>query len=211
MDFAERNVRTWRNRFTNCGIHSISFQPIYGGPAYAIRNVIYNSATAPYKFNNEPTGIYVLHNTAVRPGWAWEQLGARADNFFYQNNITIGTNNAVNVTTVISLAVIDYNGWWPNGTFNFSQTWTSFADLQARSPYEHNGRLLNGLPFATPITIPPTYSTTFVQPLDPRLSATTNAIDAGVRLPNINDGFLGAAPDLGALELGTTPPQYGVR
>jgi hypothetical protein len=203
-------VRAYRNRFTNCGNHSISFQPIWGGPAYAIRNVIYNSATAPYKFNNEPTGIYVLHNTAVRPGWAWQQLGATAANFFYTNNITIGTTNAVDMTTVISLARIDYDGWWPDGQFRFSQTWTSFASLQASSPYEQNGRLLNGLPFATAPAIPATY-TTFVQPLDPRLSASTNAIDTGVRLNNINDDFLGAAPDLGALERGATAPPYGVR
>jgi hypothetical protein len=210
LDFTERNVRAFRNRFSNGGNHSMSFQPIWGGPAYAIRNVIYNSGTAPYKFNNEPTGIYVLHNTAARPGWAWQQLGARADNFYFQNNLTIGTTNAVDMTTVISLARIDYNGWWPDGQFRFTQTWNSFADLQARSPYEANGRLLNGLPFATPLTIPSSF-TTFVQPLDPRLRAGANAIDTGIRLPNINDDFLGANPDLGALEFGATAPHYGVR
>jgi hypothetical protein len=210
LDFTERNVRAFRNRFTNCGNHSISFQPIWGGPAYAIRNVIYNSATAPYKFNNEPTGIYVLHNTAVRPGWAWQQLGARADNFFFLNNITVGTTGPVDMTTVISLARIDYNGWWPDGQFRFSDTWTSFANLQATSPYEQNGRLLGGLPFAVAPAIPASY-TTFVAPLDARLAATTNAVDAGARLPNINDAFLGLAPDLGALERGASAPVYGVR
>ena len=210
LDFTDRNVRAFRNRFSNAGNHSISFQPIWGGPAYAIRNVIYNSATAPYKFNNEPTGIYVLHNTAVRPGWAWAQYGARADNFIYHNNITIGTTDAVNMTTVISLAQIDYNGWLPNGTFRFTDTWNSFASLQAESPYEHNGRLLNGQPFATTITIPSNYDV-FVQPLDATLNGTTNAIDTGVRLPNINDGFAGANPDLGARESGSAAPHYGVR
>jgi hypothetical protein len=210
LDFTERNVRAFRNRFSNGGNHSMSFQPIWGGPAYAIRNVIYNSKTAPYKFNNEPSGIYLLHNTAVRPGWAWEQLDFTATNFVFRNNIFIGTTNGANVTTDISLADIDYDGWLPDGQFRFTQTWTSFADLQARSPNEHNGRLLNGLPFATSVTIPVSPNTQ-IAPLDARLKADTNALDAGTPLPNINDGWLGAAPDFGAIERGSTTPTYGVR
>jgi hypothetical protein len=37
------------------------------------------------------------------------------------------------------------------------------------------------------------------------------AIDRGVVLPNITDGFVGSAPDLGALEFGQPPPHYGPR
>jgi hypothetical protein len=37
------------------------------------------------------------------------------------------------------------------------------------------------------------------------------AVDRGVVLPNVTDGFTGAAPDLGALELGQRPPYYGPR
>ena len=37
------------------------------------------------------------------------------------------------------------------------------------------------------------------------------AIDRGVVLPNINDGFAGKAPDLGALEAGQPLPIYGPR
>jgi hypothetical protein len=37
------------------------------------------------------------------------------------------------------------------------------------------------------------------------------AIDAGVRLPGINDDFTGRAPDLGALEIGRPVPHYGPR
>ena len=37
------------------------------------------------------------------------------------------------------------------------------------------------------------------------------AVDAGVRLPNINDDATGKAPDLGALELGLPAPHYGPR
>ena len=44
-----------------------------------------------------------------------------------------------------------------------------------------------------------------------QLKAGGKAVDAGVRLPNVNDGFAGKAPDLGAYEVGTTPPVYGPR
>jgi hypothetical protein len=37
------------------------------------------------------------------------------------------------------------------------------------------------------------------------------AVDHGVRLPNVTDGFSGSAPDLGALERGAEPPHYGPR
>ena len=33
----------------------------------------------------------------------------------------------------------------------------------------------------------------------------------GVALPNVNDGFTGQAPDLGALEVGRPVPQFGPR
>jgi hypothetical protein len=38
-----------------------------------------------------------------------------------------------------------------------------------------------------------------------------NAVDAGAVLPNINDDFVGAAPDLGAHEFGKPLPHYGPR
>ena len=47
--------------------------------------------------------------------------------------------------------------------------------------------------------------------LDFRLKQGSAAIDRGVELPTITDGFTGRAPDLGALELGKAPPIYGPR
>jgi hypothetical protein len=46
---------------------------------------------------------------------------------------------------------------------------------------------------------------------DFRLKPRSAAVDHGVVLPNITDGFTGQAPDLGALELGQAPPHYGPR
>ncbi len=44
-----------------------------------------------------------------------------------------------------------------------------------------------------------------------RLKPGCKAVDAGVPIPNVNDGFAGRAPDLGALELGAPAPKYGPR
>ena len=47
--------------------------------------------------------------------------------------------------------------------------------------------------------------------LDFRLKPGSAAIDRGMVLPNITDGFAGQKPDLGALELGQAIPHYGPR
>ena len=47
--------------------------------------------------------------------------------------------------------------------------------------------------------------------LDFRLKPGSAAVDRGMVLPNVTDGFSGQAPDLGALEVGQAPPHYGPR
>jgi hypothetical protein len=47
--------------------------------------------------------------------------------------------------------------------------------------------------------------------LDFRIKPDSAAVDRGVVLANITDGFSGRAPDLGALEVGQAPPHYGPR
>jgi hypothetical protein len=61
----------------------------------------------------------------------------------------------------------------------------------------------------------PDYSdpTHVVQPesVDLHLKARSKAVDAGMALPNITDGYSGKAPDLGAYEYGQPEPHYGPR
>ena len=47
--------------------------------------------------------------------------------------------------------------------------------------------------------------------LDFRIKSDSAAVDRGVVLPNITDGFTGRAPDLGAVEVGQAPTHYGPR
>jgi hypothetical protein len=46
---------------------------------------------------------------------------------------------------------------------------------------------------------------------DFRLKPNSAAVDKGIALSNVTDGFAGTAPDLGALEVGQTAPHYGPR
>jgi hypothetical protein len=47
--------------------------------------------------------------------------------------------------------------------------------------------------------------------LDFRLAPGGRAVDAGVGLAGVNDGYTGQAPDLGAYEVGAALPHYGPR
>jgi hypothetical protein len=47
--------------------------------------------------------------------------------------------------------------------------------------------------------------------VDLRIKSDGLVADAGCRLPGINDGYLGEAPDLGAYEVGQPLPHYGPR
>ena len=47
--------------------------------------------------------------------------------------------------------------------------------------------------------------------LDFRLRPGSAAVDRGTPLPNVTENYAGSAPDLGALEVGQTPPHYGPR
>ena len=46
---------------------------------------------------------------------------------------------------------------------------------------------------------------------DFRLKPRSAAVDKGVLLPRVTDGFAGRAPDLGALEVRQPMPHYGPR
>jgi hypothetical protein len=210
LDYSERNVRAYRNRFGNVGM-GMSFQPVWGGPVYAFRNVMYNTAKAPYKLNQEPSGFFIFHNTSLRAGWAWLQYGEAVSNFSFHNNLTIGTDKAVYITPYFQMADIDYNGWSPDGEFTFDYAWTGFASLRRQSPYERHGRLLSPPVFLETIDVPQQFASFMPPPAALVLHPASNAVDAGLRLPNINDDYTGAAPDIGVLERGREAPHYGVR
>ncbi len=202
-DGACSNVRIWGNVIHNALV-GISFAPIYEGPIYAIRNLIYNldAGTNDYsgmsfKFNSgyDQSGrMYLFHNTAdaVRPnnpGFAirspgtWQLIYAR-------NNIWAGTGYAIENANTGQPFDFDYDNlyttgpelaWW-GGTHH-----ATLAAFRSGTGLEMHG-----------VSAPPGFVNAASG--DYALAATSDLINKGVAIPGINDGYVGGAPDLGAFE-----------
>lgn len=226
LDEGEGNVRLFHNRYTNV-MDPISIQPVRGGPAYVLRNVALNVPEEPIKLKSlggtdEPSGVLIYHNTFASPKLALNlQTPITQHNFEIKNNLFVGPDTLAGARTVDWTAALDngtfdYNGYYPDGGFWFgvvggqNQIYGSFAEVQAGGAVEQGGVLL-----AKPI-----FEGGFVGPADEKahqdavdfsLAAGSGAIDRGLVLPGLNERFLGAAPDLGAVEKGCPLPVYGPR
>ncbi|MBR9704086.1 hypothetical protein GOV12_01635 [Candidatus Pacearchaeota archaeon] len=207
LDYGERNIRAYRNKISNV-LKGISFQPIYGGPVYAFRNKIFNTHSSPFKHNNNPSGIYIMHNSAVRPGFAWQQADGqnKISNLKFYNNLIVGEDygisnyRTVSVSNEIVFGEIDYNAYYPDGLFIYYETtWNNFSEVKKYSPFDNNSILLTDLIFKNPIILP-LVDTRQIIDVDMSLNSDSNAIDTGIIIFNINDDFTGNSPDIGAYE-----------
>jgi hypothetical protein len=206
------NLRIWNNTFSDVLV-GISLAPVYTGPVYAIRNLIYRTGAgnneypgSPFKFNSgyELSGsMYLFHNTAdarlpgsngldIKSPGSWISITAR-------NNIWAGTDYALSNDNPDQPLDLDYDdlytslagelAWWdglPDRHLN------TLPELQSATGQEMHGyNLLPG----------------FINPAggDYNLALGSPLTDAGMYLPGINDGYEGDAPDVGAFE----SPAYG--
>jgi hypothetical protein len=238
LDESEGNARLFRNRFTNV-MAPVSIQPVFGGPAYVLRNVVYNGADEPIKLKSlggveMPSGALIFHNTFVNPNRALNLLSTITQyNFVIGNNLFVGPDvvapgapmpvtglevgeRVVDWRATIRGGLFDYNGYYPDSQFMFGtvdgvdRLYGSFGQAQGSGQVERNGVLLLGGIFEGGY-VGPADARTRHAPRDGVLAAGSAALDRGQRLPGINDGFTGAAPDLGALEQGCPAPVYGPR
>lgn len=203
------NVRAWGNVIHD-SLAGISLAPVEGGPVYCLRNRMYmlGAGTSqegytgiPFKFNSsdgDSGAIYLFHNTVdarragndgfriLEPG-TWTALVAR-------NNIFAGTLHALENANTTEPVDMDYDDLWRSGS-DYLVRWdglgnprlATLADYTAATGQEAHG--VSADPgFAAPGSA------------DFTLSATSALVDRGVYLPGINDGFKGAAPDMGAVE-----------
>jgi len=242
-DGSMRNIRVMRNRCFNAPLGAMSPQPIFGGPVYFIRNVVYNAWWGPVKIHGEPSGIYYLNNTYVGE---FKQL-TPASNMHLMNNLLMGQGTAprvLAVDTFTNYSSSDYNGFRPNPESKDAFAWNSppfeevrnfypahkategnvtiplvqrsFPTLKAYSQSTGQDRHSRLVDYNIFVNAPkPDYTdvthVVAVDSVDLRLRKGAAAIDAGTALPNITDGYLGRAPDLGAYEFGAPLPHYGPR
>lgn len=218
MDYSERNTRCFYNRLTNV-FQGISVQPVFGGPVYVFRNVLYNVGVETFKMHNSPSGALMIHNTSVKKGMPlvlW--TGEPVRNCVYRNNLFIGTagNYAYETTAPMVGCDFDYDGFG-GGPWQLFLKWNgaryeSLEDAKTKAPvYGHAVLVDAATVFASGALPPDDEKRQFDTPPDLRLREGTAAIDAGEVLPGFNDGFAGKAPDLGAYEFGTEMPHYGPR
>jgi MYXO-CTERM domain-containing protein len=226
-DSAMGNVRVVRNRVRNC-FDGMSSQPDLGGPTYYIQNTMYNVLYSPFKFHNGTVGDVVLHNTVVKCGDAFGcYAGATWSRAFFRNNLFIGgigggtyggygngSGNVLDLADADATCSFDYDGLGSIGTNTFAgkigaTRFTSLATLKANTTEVHAVQVDMSV-FADAVPFPSNpYPPKPV--VDLQLAAGGAAIDKGVVIVGLNDGFSGAAPDLGAYELGATSPVYGPR
>ncbi len=221
-DTGAQNIRCFDNRFTNC-FQGISTQPVYGGPTYIFRNVQYNTNYEPYKLHDTPHGILLINNTSVRAatngGPLWVHTGTTVYHSLVANNLFAGGDDsrAIDMSPPMRDAHWDYDGYvggpWETFAKWNGEAYKTLEDFRKGTGQEEHGIILpaQGL-FASgvmPTKSPDTQVEVSVNDL--RLAAGTKAIDAGKVFPGITDGFTGAAPDLGACELGQPLPHYGPR
>jgi hypothetical protein len=162
-------------------------------------------------------------------------LGA-ISNVHFRNNLILGRSESPEIFTVdtfTNYSTSDYNGFRPNTDAEYSFQWIS-PPFAARADYTgkretRNFQSLQSFSKATgqdmhsilvdydtfqKVSAPdPSNPRRLYKPadFDFQLRRGAAAIDAGVRLPNINDDLTGAAPDLGAFETERPLPHYGPR
>jgi len=226
-DSSMGNVRVMRNRIRNC-FDGCSSQPDLGGPTYFIRNVMFNVLYTPFKLHNGTVGDVGFHNTVIKCGDGWGcYAGETWSRATFRNNLFIGgagggtyggygngTGRVLDLADADATCSFDYDGLGSIDTGKFegkigSARFTSVATMQS-STTEVHGVAVDLSVFANAPAFP---STPFPPKaaVDLQLAPGGAAVDKGVALSGINDGFTGAAPDLGAYELGALPPVYGPR
>jgi len=230
-DGGARNIRVFRNRCFNSASGALSVQPVFGGPVYFYQNLIYNSPTGSLKYIEGSSGIYTYNNTIIGEGRA-----GPASNETFRNNLILAQgafDPVFAITTYTNYTTSDYNGFRPNPGVADSFEWNSpalgvAADF-VTAPVTRRFRTLKEFSDATgqekhSVLVDYDIFTNVRKPdmtdpqhvyktddFDFRLKPGSAAVDAGVELPGITDGFTGRAPDLGAYETGVPIPHYGPR
>jgi hypothetical protein len=247
-DGGAQNIRIFRNRCFNHGHRALSVQPMFGGPVYFIRNIVYHAPEGgAVKFTASSAGIVVYHNTFLSN---LKPMLLAVSNVHYRNNLVLGkseTNETFAVETNTNYSSSDYNGFRPNEGAEYSFEWSTppfsmmanfpetgnlstqqQARAEAQSRETRRFQTLKEYSEATgqdrhSVLVDYDVFQKVTPPSgDPRrlyrasdfdftLRPGSAAVDAGVRLPGINDDATGRAPDLGALEVGRPAPHYGPR
>ena len=228
---ANMNVRIWGNYFDNV-FHPLAIAGTSIGPLYIWRNVAYRTrrfddtddsdqyergifikaGTKEIREQYVKGRVYIFHNTLLQPdplpgkkyslgcsGGINPSGGGPFYNVMTRNNIF--TNIKPHWSTIS-----DGSGSCTND-FDYDLYTGKLVYNCASRPHETHGISLstensvkNDLIIYDPNNRPGEFA----------LKPGTPGFDAGVVIPNFNDGYNGIAPDMGAFEAGSLPMEFGV-
>jgi hypothetical protein len=125
-DGGAHNIRVFRNRCFNNGNRALSVQPMFGGPVYFIRNIVYDSPEGgALKLTASSAGIVIYHNTLLAPV---EPMLLATSNLHFRNNLILGKSQNPGIFSIESntnYSDSDYNGFRPNPGAEYSFEWST--------------------------------------------------------------------------------------
>lgn len=134
-DGGAHNIRILRNRCFNQGHRALSVQPMFGGPVYFIRNIVYHAPEGgALKLTASSAGIVIYHNTFLAPV---KPMLLAVSNVHFRNNLVLGKSETLETFAVESntnYSDSDYNGFRANEGAEFSFEWST-PPLSTRSVF----------------------------------------------------------------------------
>jgi len=217
-DYGYANNRIWGNRISGAYHNGISFQPMNGAPWYIFFNQVAAPAESALKLRDNIDRALIAHNTFV--GWQGVQKYGSSHllSFHSYNNLWISVNDWYAWENGDGGAKdwrtsLDYDGFdWGNYVYGFKwgERYRNLGEFSSATGLQPYGVRVDkdtcftrfDIPAEPPASVPFQHLT---------LRSDCNAVNAGIRLANINDDYHGSAPDLGAYEYGAALPSYGPR
>ncbi|MBL9132517.1 MAG: S8 family serine peptidase [Verrucomicrobiaceae bacterium] len=238
-DYGYANIRIWGNRLH--GHTGITFQPMYCGPWYIMRNhciskgnvfklrvqdrfVCVNNTFAAYT-TAVPHAHGLLTSFCRNNVWMhlgeseflWQVNASEAEKYrSYQVKYVVHDSPVANWKTDVDYDGFEFSAATVNRKIGKPNPWLWLTERFTDLPSLHKtiGIEQHGIVLDRARDfLPVEVSKDMPGAQTPliRLSESSTAKDAGVAVPNLSDQFEGKAPDLGAFELGRSMPHYGPR
>jgi hypothetical protein len=177
--------------------------------------------------------MFIYHNTIIGEHIA----GDTSSNLHFRNNLFLGRDTPdrgiMKVGNSTSINTSDYNGYRPNKGVKEQYSWlappkgqkiyepkpgdwktfATLAEFQAGTGQEAHSIEVDFDIFEKMVPPDPNkkFAVYHAMDINFNLKPGSKAVDAGVVIPTVNEGFKGKAPDLGAIEVGAAPLHYGPR
>ncbi len=218
VDGAISNTRVYKNQGLN-GRMGVSVAPIFGGPVYIFRNEFFNLETSAFKMNNQTAGLIIINNSiassdrGLTSSEGWQST-------IFKNNAVLSGHYVMEEFGLVTGSIDD----WDNNAYlslragTTAEPWfkwdgvkyNTVTDVVLSGITELNTIETSYTHFIN-IIIPSNYSTEAL-PTDFNfeLSVNSGLINIGVAFDNIFDNDSeGGTVAIGALEQGTSSPNYG--